>query len=385
MKNWHLLILAFLLSLGIAGCGGGGGGDDGGGGGGDGEIDSQLVGQWEAISVTEGVAIVPIGTALGWQSGVTKQALAFTDAGEATRGSSNSAGVDVLVEHGTITAENQEGTLTFGSEVTNFNYMAYWDGGQPWVLDLTYSKNGHNYIARYIKLQGLTAHNDSLLRAYAVLTSTSPSPITVDGSEVAAADYFNLAADSTAMVFQYLPDGTYIRRELKYNVVVNRQTGTWASGGGIFIREVPGETCRGYFDAEGWNTTLVNEIQGKTVRITWGRWGNLGNHPSELLGKWQPTGVTKDSVPINLSDFFGWESGVTSMTTEFWSDGSVESMNYMGTTVNENELGVWTVNGGILMVSMTDDMSANYSVTGNTATETVNDAGHIYVVTFTKV
>ena len=384
MKNLLYIVFACLLALGIAGCGGGGNGDGGGDGGGDTLIDNQLAAVWQAISVTEGGAIVPIKSALGWQSGITKQTIEFFETGQILRRSYTGATL-TLTENGSGTAESQAGTMTFGSNVTNFNYMAYWDGGEPWILDLTYAKDTHNYVARYVKVVPLTAHHQDLLRTYKMSTADSPSPISVDGSSVSVADFFSMTAGSDMMTFQYLADGTLIKRELLGNLVVKRELGTWSSGGGTLLREFNGITVRGFFDAEGWTTTFLNEVSGTTVKAAWGRWGNLGSHPAELLGKWQPTEATYDSAPLSLADYFGWDADVTSIVTEFWNDGSVESISYKGTTPYETEFGSWGVNCSIILIGLVDDIVANYSLTGSSVTMSLNDAGHIYTVTFVKI
>jgi len=377
VKYWHLMLLTILIAAGIMGCGGKAS-----------EeviiVDEQLLGTWEAISVTEDWAIVPLKNTLEWQSGITKQTYEFFITGQVIR-RNYAMGNLMLSENGSCTAADDAGTLTFKDKVLDMNYIVWWDAGSSWTLDIIYTKDGKNYDIRFIKLVQLTSHSPELLRTYKVSTADAPPPVTVDGVEVPVEDFFILSPGSNAVTYQYHQDGTLIKRELQDNIVVIRDKGTWASGGSSLIRNLNGITARGYFDAGGASTTFLNDINGTTVRINWSQWGNAQNHPSELIGKWQPVGATKDGDPVSVADFFGWDPGVTSAVTEFYDDGTVENTTFKDGIAYITELGTWGVDSGVLRFRITKELEMSYTVSGNSVSVSMNDGGHVYVLTFTKV
>jgi hypothetical protein len=382
MKKLILLAITCMLALLILGCGGGGGGDGDGDGDGDTLIDDQLVAVWYLVSVTENSVIKPLADVFGWQAGWTSQTLEYKDDGSVIRRSYTGSTL-ASTENGTWTAENQAGSMTFGGNVTNINYFTFWDEGEPWFYECTFSSNGHTYVADYIKDVQFIKHGDSMVRTWVMMRTGSPSGVQINGVDASVAEYFNMAADSDAIAYQVIADGTIVIHEMKGNIEISRKTGTWSTGGATFQIVVDGKTIKGYQTAGGW---LFNDTDiPATVKFNLQTWAPGGDRIQDLIGKWQASSATVDGSPVALADFFEWESGVTSLITEFWIDGTAESRNYKDSTMNAVELGDWRVESGQLYMMMEQVMVGQYSLNGNSLTFTMDDSGSTIVLTFTKI
>jgi hypothetical protein len=380
MRKIALLLVGFLLTFALIGCGGGGSGD------GDGNqlLDDALYGVWHVVCVVESDVIQPLAGTLGWQSGWTNQTLEFKDTGEVIRRSYTGTTLS-STENGTWTARDQVAAITFGTDVSNQSYFTFWDGGQPWSANFTFAKGGHDYTSTYVKVVPLTGHNLAMARSWVLLTATSPSPVKVDNVEVSPATYFDMPAECNAFSIQLLADGTLIVRKTNGYNIVQKETGTWASGGGTFQMTIGGQMSRGFASGSGYTWTFNDIASGQTVVLQWSVWAPDDNHPAAFVGQWEAVSVTRDGNPLALATFFGWEAGVTSLIMEFWSDGTSENRKYKGSTLFESKLGYWSVSTDKLRLQSVDYREYNCSLNGSSATLSAQASGHVYDIKFNKV
>lgn len=379
MRRIDLLLVSLIIGLALIGCGGGGGDGDG-----DLLLDEALYGVWHVVSVVESDVIQPLADTLGWQSGWTNQTLEFKDTGEVIRRSYTGTTLS-STETGIWTAENQVATITFGSDVSIQSFLTFWDGGQPWIANFTFSKNSHEYKSTCVKVVPLTGHNLAMTRSWVLLTSTSPSPVKVDNVEVSPTTYFDMPAECNAFSIQLLADGTLIVRKTNGYSIVQKETGTWASGGGTFQMTIGGQMSRGFASGSGYTWTFNDTETGQTVVLQWSLWAPNDNHPTAFVGQWEAVSATQDGNPLDLAIFFGWEAGVTSLIMELWSDGTSENRNYKGSTLFESELGYWSVSTDKLRLQSVDYREYNYALNGNTAMLSIQSSGHVYDITFNMV
>jgi hypothetical protein len=364
-------------AIALAGCGGGGGGGGGGGAGDDnGGIDpnTSLIGTWLPVSALEDGNAVRVSTAMmSWDAAWTRGEIQLLATGVCTvRGYINSTLDDTI--SGTWSSDAGVAPIVLGGVTTTVTWENYVEN----LVDTAdFTRNGHNYQTRWVRVVSLAEHEAQLIRTGTVASAT------LNGASVPVSTYFGMAPQSDNLTLQLLSDGTMWTREVDGHIVVTRVAGTWATGGGEIIMTLKGEQLRGIW--EGATGATLLDPDGDTLHLGWGYWAPGGTHPSELLGTWRASGVKEGDTDIPLADFFEWEAGVTRYELEFWADGAVEQIDYAGSALQSAEFGDWSTIGNQLTINLEETWQAAYSVVGSTLTATIDKDGHTYVLTLTKV
>lgn len=114
--------------------------------------------------------------------------------------------------------------------------------------------------------------------------------------------------------------------------------------------------------------------------------GNGGD--ATLVGVWQFFESREDGNVTPPADALGWDQGVTRTTVEFLNNGNLVVRDYDNTgALVGTENGTWTVQGGVLTITIGGDepMQFNYTINGNLLTLTSNEDGHEHVMRWAKV
>lgn len=252
--RWWLVVSVLLAGL-LAGCGGGGGGD------GDGGIDPSvtMLGRWQPTFVTEDATVVPLRDAMDWDGNWTRVELEFLINATCTLYAYEGTQLVETIT-GTWSSESQVAPITFGGETTT---ITYWEAAN--LLTGTYTKDGHNYEIKWVKVITLTEHEAQLVGTW------QAAAVKVNGVDTPIADFFEFDPGSDAMRLELQANGTAISREMAGSAVVNTETGTWATGGLEFTLAMLGDETRGYWNvlAGQFVAIFLDPGTGNTIEIRW--------------------------------------------------------------------------------------------------------------------
>ena len=120
------------------------------------------------------------------------------------------------------------------------------------------------------------------------------------------------------------------------------------------------------------------------------------SNPSKLVGTWSITGVTVDGVSADLADMLEWDettvgghvtlnSDFTYSSREFDASGN-DNYTQSGTyEVDHNWLIIWAESENGSPITKTQELNAQWSVSGNTLSITHTEGTTTMVMTMTKV
>lgn len=241
-----------------------------------------------------------------------------------------------------------------------------------------FARGGHNYQTKWVKVANLTEHTADLTRTWRV------DSIQRNGTSVTPLAFFDMKPDSDCMTVQMLSSGEMILRELNDFIIVQREEASWVSGGGTFQITVDGESYRGYYEA---NAIIFLDSEGDTIKMNLAHWAPAADRNPALQGKWEASSATLDGNPYTLSEALEWNPGVTDYHILLWLDGTAESHDYAGATLESAELGTWSTNGSQITVNFGDTRVGTFAILGggNTLEVTFIEGGHILKLYFNKI
>jgi len=370
-----LLGFCVFAAIALAGCGGGGGG---GGGADDGGVvidpSTSIIGTWLPIKALEDGTPVRVSTAMmSWDADWTRGEIQLLATGVCTvRGYINST-LDATIS-GTWSSEAGVAPITLEGVTTSVT----WDNDVDNIVNpADFTRNGHDYVTEWVRVVNLTEHEAQLVSTW------EASSVIVNGTSVPVSTYFNMEPQSDSLTLQLLSNGTMITRETDGHIVVTRDSGTWATGGGEITMTLKGTQVRGIWQGASGNILL--DPAGDTLALGWASWAPAGTHPSNLVGTWRATSVHEGATNIPLADFFEFPAGVDRWEVQFWADGTAEQTDYDGASVQSREFGNWSTSGTELTINLELVTQADYVVAGSTLTATVEKDSHTYVLVLTKV
>lgn len=386
LRKAALVLMLLAAAIWLASCGGSSApGGDGGGGGMD--ASTPLIGHWQPIDATETgtTAVAQAGTAvrvaeaLGWGAAWTNATYQFNQNGTAVREAST-AGAVVDTASGSWNTDNGVGWMEFAGVRTTIAASTVWGN----VANLTLQRGGRTFGLRMARITPLSEHDQQVCRTWRIQT------VSVDGTQVALHPFFNLDPDSDALTVQLLPDGTGIARELEEDEVVDEDRGTWVSGSGTAVGDIPPPLDwlgRAIYE-QALTVTFFDTRAGATVKMNLSAWAPEDTRDPALIGTWRAVSVTRDGQPTELVEFFEGGPGFTAREVQFWADGSFEERNLAGDAVTKAMFQWWwTRPGGQLFI---DDLGPDptsevtYAVGGATLTVDFEEDQHQVILTFEK-
>lgn len=377
----RLLLLAALAGAGIwlIGCGGSSNGG-GGNGDGDGDMDpsTPLIGFWQPIDARQGDRTVSIKTAMNWDSNWTNATYTMQQSGDCILRPCQGA-TQLAAINETWWTDNGVGEMTSGG-MTMIIQSSFAFGN---IAQMTLRHGGNTYEVRMARIANLSEHDTQAIGTWRVQS------VRVDGADVPVATFFSMAPGSEAITVQLLAGADAIARELAGELVVDRDTGSWASGGGTALGDVPEpfewvDRAIYSYEAPGIVVTFLNRMTGKSVRIALSRWAPTDPRDTQIIGTWRAVSATSNGSPVPLRDVFEGSAQSTTYLVQLWSDGTMEERVMAGVALERAELNWFSAQAGELRMDSLDPDPMeilDYSVSGNVLTVSFEDLGdHIEIV-----
>ncbi|MGC9319082.1 MAG: hypothetical protein ACP5KN_13700 [Armatimonadota bacterium] len=376
-----LCVTLLAVACWLTSCSGGSGGGDGDNGGNGGmDPSTPLIGFWQPIDATHNDSIVPVGTALDWNATWTNATYRFNQNGSVVvRAYEGATEAETL--NGQWQTDQGAGDMTVGGTRYTIVNSSSWAN----VASLTLRYEGNTYAVRMARIIDLSEHDPAATRTWLMQS------VQVDGVAQPVNTFFGLQPDSDGLTLQLLPDGTGITRELTGEFVVDRDTGTWVTGGATAIGNVPeplGWVHRAIYQPGGLLVvTFLDTAGGGSVRLELSRWAPDDTRDPALVGLWRATGATRDGEAVDLSEVFDGTATMTDYFVELWSDGTMEIRKMAGASIESAELNWWWTRPGQLFTDSLDpepNMMMNYTLTGSALTISFSEEGHEFTIELAK-
>ena len=180
--------------------------------------------------------------------------------------------------------------------------------------------------------------------------------------------------------------GTTQRYRLQGFKILLPQFGSqnWVSGGGLVNYQGGLRQASIYSITAGVLSLWQLDGAGNTLKLTLKPFGAPGNHAA-FVGRWHPVSVKENGSTVALKDFFGWETGVDSMSIQFYADGTAENDQRQALALKRAELVKWSTSGSnVTMVFAHGPTTMAYVATATTVTLDWTEDGKTKHAVFNK-